>query len=111
MLAVGEIVRGFGICHFAGVFDARMIRIYKAISSCPEILGSEGDGRQKISVVLWSFSEDAYAKVAHRLGIAPELSRLWDPSNHIDAPGAGGLRRFSSGDCPGATIGSRHGQP
>jgi len=47
MLACGEIMRGFGIRHFVCVFDDRMIRIYKVIGSCPEILGSEGDGRQK----------------------------------------------------------------
>jgi len=34
-------------------------------------------GAKKTSVGLWSFSEDVYAKVAHRSGIAPELSRLW----------------------------------
>ena len=77
MLAGGEIMRGFGIRHFAGVFDARMVRIYTAIGSCPEILGSEGEGRDRISVGLWSFSDAAYARVARRSGIDPELSKLW----------------------------------
>lgn len=77
MLAGGEIMQGFGIEHFAGVFDARMIRIYTAIGSCPDILGSEGTGREKISVGLWSFSQEAYDRVARRSGVTPELSRLW----------------------------------
>lgn len=77
MLAGGEIMSNFGVRHFAGVFDARMVRIYRAIGSSPEILGSEGAGRDKISVGLWSFSEDAKAKVARKAGISPALSRLW----------------------------------
>ena len=77
MLGGGEIMTGFGIRHFAGVFDARMVRIYKAIGSSPEVLGSEGEGRDRISVGLWEFTPEARERVAKRAGIAPELSRLW----------------------------------
>ncbi|MHA6263425.1 acyl-homoserine-lactone synthase [Arenibacterium sp. CAU 1754] len=77
MLGGGEIMTNFGIRHFAGVFDARMERIYKAIGSSPEVLGSEGQGREKISVGLWSFTPEAKARVAKRAGVSPDLSRLW----------------------------------
>jgi N-acyl-L-homoserine lactone synthetase len=77
MLAGGEIMSGFGVRHFVGVFDARMQRIYRAIGSAPEILGSEGKGRELISVGLWEFTESAKRKVALRSGISPQLSRLW----------------------------------
>lgn len=77
MLGGGEIMTAFGIRHFAGVFDARMVRIYKAIGSSPEILGSEGTGRDRISVGLWEFSQEARDKVAARAGVSQELSRLW----------------------------------
>lgn len=77
MLAGGEIMSNFGIEHFAGVFDARMVRIYRAIGSSPDILGSEGQGRDKISVGLWEFSAEAKARVAQRAGLSPSLSRLW----------------------------------
>ena len=77
MLGGGEIMTGFGIRHFAGVFDARMVRIYKAIGSCPEILGAEGTGRDRISVGLWEFTPEARDKVAARAGVSKELSRLW----------------------------------
>lgn len=77
MLGGGEIMQGFGIKHFVGVFDARMVRIYRAIGSSPEVLGSEGLGREKISVGLWDFSPEAQARVAKRAGIPPELSRVW----------------------------------
>jgi len=77
MLAGGEIMTGFGITHFVGVFDAGMRRIYRAIGSSPELLGSQGQGRDKISVGLWEFTDVARRKVALRAGISPQLSRLW----------------------------------
>lgn len=77
MLGGGEIMTGFGIRHFAGVFDARMVRIYKAIGSSPEVLGSEGTGRERISVGLWEFTSEARERVAKRAGISPALSKLW----------------------------------
>ena len=77
MLGGGEIMRNFGVRHFVGVFDKRMIRIYRAIGSSPEVLGTEGEGRDQINVGLWDFTPDRYDTVAKRAGIAPELSRLW----------------------------------
>ena len=77
MLGGGEIMTGFGIRHFAGVFDLRMERIYRAIGSQPQILGAQGKGRDKISLGLWSFSPAARARVMHKAGISPDLSRHW----------------------------------
>lgn len=77
MLAGGEVMTGFGVKHYAGVFDARMVRIYRMIGSSPEVLGSEGAGREKISVGLWEFTPEAQARVARRAGISPQLSRQW----------------------------------
>jgi acyl homoserine lactone synthase len=77
MLAGGEIMSGFGIRHFVGVFDARMQRIYRAIGSSPDLLGSQGQGRDKISVGLWEFTEEAKRKIAVRSGISAQVSRLW----------------------------------
>ncbi len=77
ILGGGEIMQGFGIRHFVGVFDARMVRIYRMIGASPEVLGSQGTGRDKISVGLWEFDSSAQAKVAVRAGVAPEQSRFW----------------------------------
>ena len=77
MLAGGEVMSGFGVEHYVGVFDARMVRIYRMIGSSPEILGSQGTGRDRISVGLWSFSEEARSMVGARAGIPLETSRLW----------------------------------
>jgi N-acyl-L-homoserine lactone synthetase len=77
MLAGGEIMENFGVKHFAGVFDARMIRIYRMIGASPEILGSTGEGREKISVGLWSFTNEARQRVAQKAGVSLALSKLW----------------------------------
>lgn len=77
MLAGGEVMKEFDIEHFVGVFDARMVRIYRRIGSSPEILGSQGEGREQISVGLWEFSGEAQASVAKSAGITPEMTRRW----------------------------------
>jgi acyl homoserine lactone synthase len=77
MLGGGEIMRGFGVRHFVGVFDARMVRIYRMIGASPEVLGRQGEGRDAIAVGLWSFGDDVQARVARRAGISPDRSRLW----------------------------------
>jgi N-acyl-L-homoserine lactone synthetase len=77
MLGGGEIMEGFGVEHFVGVFDRRMVRIYRMIGASPEVLGSVGEGREQISVGLWAFSPDAQARVARKAGIRPEQCRAW----------------------------------
>lgn len=77
MLGGGEIMRGFGIKQFVGVFDARMVRIYRMIGASPDVLGSVGEGRDQISVGVWDFSDAAQARVAKRAGICPEQSLGW----------------------------------
>lgn len=77
MLAGGELMANFEIRHFAGVFDARMVRIYRMIGASPEVLGSCGSGREKISVGLWGFSSQVQQRVAAKAGISCALSKLW----------------------------------
>ena len=77
MLGGGELMNGFGVKHFVGVFDARMVRIYKRVGSSSEVLGSDGEGREQISVGLWAFEKDAQARVAARALVSPTQSRAW----------------------------------
>ncbi|MFB0932303.1 MAG: acyl-homoserine-lactone synthase [Ascidiaceihabitans sp.] len=77
MLAGGEIMEGFGVEHVVGVFDARMVRIYRRIGSSPEVLGRDGEGRAQISGGLWHFASEAKAQVAQKAGLSSEISRLW----------------------------------
>lgn len=77
MLAGGEVMRGYGIRQYVGVFDARMVRIYRMIGASPTIVGSIGEGRDQISVGLWGFSDASRLRVAQRAGLSPEVSELW----------------------------------
>lgn len=69
MSAGGEVLNGFGLTGFAGIFDARMVRIYKRIGSSPDILAAVGEGRERISIGIWRFSDDARVRVARRSGM------------------------------------------
>lgn len=86
MLAGGEVMTAFGVKHYVGVFDARMVRIYRMIGSSPEVLGAAGEGRERISVGLWSFTDEARDRVAKRAGITPEMSRNWFEMSFQDTP-------------------------
>lgn len=77
MLAGGELMRSFGLTHLLGVFDARMIRIYSMIGASPEVLGSTGTGRDKISVGLWGYTDGDRSKVLRRAGLSSEVSEAW----------------------------------
>lgn len=77
MLAGGEVMQNFGVAHYVGVFDARMVRIYRRIGSCPEVIGAQGVGRERISVGLWEFTSEAQARVSESAGITAEQSAAW----------------------------------
>ena len=77
MLAGSELMTRFHLTHFVGVFDARMVRIYQRIGASPEVLGSVGEGRDQISVGLWSFTEPALHRLQRRAGISLALSHHW----------------------------------
>lgn len=77
MLAGGEIMQGFGVAHFVGVFDARMVRIYNRIGAAPEVLGTQGTGRQSISVGLWEFTDASQKQVSRVAGVPLDSSQQW----------------------------------
>ena len=77
MLAGGEVMRAFSLTDLLGVFDARMVRIYRAIGASPTVLGVAGEGREKISVGLWKFRPEDRAKVLRRAGLSSQISEHW----------------------------------
>lgn len=77
MLAGCEIGLNFGLKHAVGVFDPRMVRIYRSLGWAPEILGSMGEGRGKICVGLWEFDQETRATLARKAGVTPYQSSVW----------------------------------
>lgn len=77
MLAGGEVMRAFCLSHLLGVFDARMVRIYRAIGASPKVLGTQGHGRDAISVGLWRYGPLDRSRVLRRAGLSSQISEHW----------------------------------
>lgn len=77
MLAGGEVIHWMGLRHFLGVFDARMVRIYRVIGHPPIVLGSTGSGAERISAGLWGYDAPTQDKVAARAGVTVAQMRDW----------------------------------
>ena len=65
------------LSHSLGVFDARMVRIYRRLGWGPTILGTSGSGRDASSVGLWAFEEDIRPRLLASAGVSSELSAHW----------------------------------
>lgn len=77
MLGGMELGLGLGLTHAIGVFDARMIRIYRRLGWGPIILGSDGVGRHAISAGLWAFEPALKPRLLRGAGVSAEVSRFW----------------------------------
>ena len=72
-----EIGLQFGLSDWVGVFDPRMVRIYRRLGWSPEVLGSKGEGADRIAVGLWSITEDARDTVCLNAGLSPTTPEAW----------------------------------
>lgn len=77
MLGGAEVGLGYGLSFSLGVFDARMVRIYRRLGWSPMIMGTQGEGRDAVSAGLWSFSEGIAETLAEKAEVPRALSRLW----------------------------------
>lgn len=80
VLAVDEVMEGFGLTHLLAVFDARMVRVYRRMGTQPEVLGSAGEGRDQISVGLWergAYIQADRERVSARAGLPATASAAW----------------------------------
>lgn len=84
MLGGGELMRAFALTHFIGVFDAPMIRAYRAMGAVPDVLGT----RDGISAGLWRQAPETRAALAARAGIAVATAEDWFAQSLGAAPAA-----------------------
>ena len=77
MLAGCQMGLRFGLESSVGVFDPRMVRIYRRIGWEPEVLGTEGRGRECTSLGIWHINEDARNQMCERLGINTTTPDTW----------------------------------
>lgn len=79
----------FGLRQAVGVFDARMPRIYGRIGWSPDVIGTRGQGRERISVGLWTISPEARVEISRRSGIPLATMAGWfDQSFGLAARGS-----------------------
>lgn len=77
MLAGLELGIGHGLTRAIGVFDSRMTRIYRRLGWPPELLGSDGDGKDAICAGLWAFDPALRPALLRRAGLSSEISSYW----------------------------------
>ncbi|SRR6056297_1140017 len=80
MLAGCEVGLRFGLSHYAAVFDAPMLRIYRATGWGPEVIGTDGEGRDRLCAGLWEITPDARAAIMARTAGGLELDRIPTPA-------------------------------
>ena len=73
MLGGLELGLRFGLSHAVGVFDARMVRVYRALGWSPALMGSEGG----VSVGLWAFEPEVRAGLLGKAGVSGEVADWW----------------------------------
>ena len=77
MLAGVELGIQFGLDSSIGVFDARMVHIYRRVGWAPEILGTSGEGKSAVSAGLWPIDYDAKMDICNKTGFDPALPEKW----------------------------------
>ncbi len=63
--------------HAIGVFDAHMVRVYRKLGWCPDILGTKGVGSAAISVGLWDFETAPKENLARRASVHEADWSFW----------------------------------
>ena len=77
VLGAGEVMANFHLEHVVGVFDNRMERIYRLMGLEPDVIGTVGNGRDKIGVGLWEMQDSAWPRTLERVGVSRQTSLGW----------------------------------
>ncbi|WP_172298448.1 acyl-homoserine-lactone synthase [Pseudoruegeria sp. HB172150] len=77
MLAALEVGLRFHLTDLVGVFDARMVRVYRRLGWEPTVLGRDGAGRESISVGLWTCTENVRPVLLDRAGVTAAQADGW----------------------------------
>ena len=80
MLAGCEVGLRFGLAHYVAVFDAPMLRIYRMTGWPPEVIGTEGAGRDKLHLGLWEITPQARDAILGRVADGLTLDAIPTPA-------------------------------
>jgi acyl homoserine lactone synthase len=67
----------FGLEQAMGVIYSKTLPLYHRIGSMPDVIGSAGEGRDRISIGLWPISVEARAAIAGKAGIPLAVIAGW----------------------------------
>lgn len=70
-----EIGLEYGLMYFVGVFDKRMLRVYRRIGWSPEVIGEAEHEGLLTCAGLWPVTEEAYSNLSNR-GVIAGLSKI-----------------------------------
>ncbi len=77
MLAGAALGRRFHLAHAVGVFDARMVRVYRRLGWPPEIVGTKCREGAAISVGLWDFAAAPIADLCRNAQVSAQTPERW----------------------------------
>ncbi len=77
LVAGVELGLRFGLEQALGVIYSKTVPLYRRMGSEPDIIGSGGEGRERISVGLWEISEERRAEISRRSGIPLSVIAHW----------------------------------
>ncbi len=78
LLAAGlELGIRFGLDQAIGVIYTRTHAIYRRIGWVPEIIGTDGDDREAISIGVWDISTEARDELCRKSGISADDMAYW----------------------------------
>lgn len=87
LLAAGiELGLQFGLDQAIGVIYTRVIGLYHRIGHKPDIIGTDSQGRESISVGVWQVSEEGRNEICRRAGIPVEALATWFEASFHGAP-------------------------
>lgn len=81
MLGGLEFCLSLGISKVIGVFDARMLRVYRRLGWSPDVLGAEGSEKDAISAGIWTVDRMVRPVLLQRAGVSSETSSSWIEEN------------------------------
>ena len=77
MLSAGEVMLGSGVEQCLGVFDQRMIRIYRLLGSSPNLIAQTGQGKEFIGIGLWTLDAVQREQICQIAEVEPQESEQW----------------------------------
>jgi len=86
ILAGCELGLRFGLESSVGVVYSHTLPIYRRIGWIPEVIGTDGEGREEIAVCLWPINAEVKANICRKSRIAPESVEYWFDTSFPDNP-------------------------